>query len=82
MHADVLKVGHHGWAYSSSAAFIAAIHPRYGIIFVGHDNMFGHPVPSTLERLLRFGARILRTDENGAATVVTDGRSVSTSAML
>lgn len=49
LRADVLKVGHHGSAYSSSRAFIAAVHPRYAIISVGRHNMFGHPAPSTVE---------------------------------
>lgn len=73
LHADVLKVGHHGSAYSSSPDFIAAVCPRYAIISVGRHNMFGHPAPSTIERLGRTGATIYRTDENGAATVTTDG---------
>jgi competence protein ComEC len=82
LRADVLKVGHHGSAYSSSQAFIAAVHPKYAVISVGRHNMFGHPAPSTLETLRRFGVRILRTDKNGAATVVTDGHSVGISTML
>lgn len=49
LRADVLKVGHHGSAYSSSRAFIAAVHPRYAIISVGRHNMFGHRAPSTVE---------------------------------
>lgn len=82
LHADVLKVGHHGSSYSSSAAFIAAVHPRYAIIFVGRHNMFGHPAPSTVETLQHFGARVYRTDENGASTVVTDGLTLSVATML
>jgi competence protein ComEC len=73
LHADVLKVGHHGSAYSSTPAFIAAVHPLYAIISVGRHNLFGHPAPSTLERLQRFGARVYRTDQNGAVTITTDG---------
>jgi competence protein ComEC len=68
LDADVLKVGHHGSAYSSSPAFIAAVHPRYAIISVGRHNMFGHPAPSTVETLGRFGARIYRTDEDGGVS--------------
>ncbi len=82
LHADVLKVGHHGSAYSSTRAFIAAVHPAYAIISVGRHNMFGHPAPQTIETLQRFGARIYRTDENGAVTVTTDGRSMSACASL
>ncbi|MGA8840771.1 MAG: hypothetical protein WBG27_10430 [Candidatus Aquilonibacter sp.] len=68
LHADILKVGHHGSAYGSSPAFIAAVRPRYAIISVGRHNMFGHPAPSTVSALQRFGAVIYRTDENGSVT--------------
>ncbi len=82
LHADVLKVGHHGSAYSSSPAFIAAAHPRYAIVSVGRHNMFGHPAPSTIETLLRFGAHTYRTDENAAVTVTTDGTRTTVRPML
>jgi len=70
----VLKVGHHGSAYSSTPAFIAAVHPRYAIISVGRHNLFGHPASQTLETLHNIGARIYRTDEDGAITISTDGQ--------
>jgi competence protein ComEC len=73
LRADVLKVGHHGSAYSSSANFIAAVHPCYAIISVGRHNLFGHPAPSTINTLRRIGSRIYRTDENGGTSIVTDG---------
>jgi competence protein ComEC len=82
LHAGVLKVGHHGSAYSSSPAFIAAVHPRYAIISVGRHNMFGHPAPSTTETLQRFGAHVYRTDENGAVSVTTDGWTERIAGML
>lgn len=82
LHADVLKVGHHGSAYSSSPAFIAAVHPKYAIISVGRHNMFGHPAPSTIETLHGFGARVYRTDRNAAASVASDGTSIAITTML
>jgi competence protein ComEC len=82
LRADVLKVGHHGSAYGSSPSFIAAVSPLYAIISVGRHNLFGHPAPSTLQTLQRFGARVYRTDEDGAVTIVTDGRSEGISSML
>jgi competence protein ComEC len=82
LHADVLKAGHHGSAYSSSTAFIDAVHPAYAIISVGRHNMFGHPAPSTIDTLQRFGARVYRTDQNGAVSVVTDGRGERVTGML
>jgi competence protein ComEC len=77
LHADVLKVGHHGSRYSSSPAFIAAVHPKYAIISVGRHNMFGHPAPSTIETLRRFGARVYRTDKGGAISITSDGSTRS-----
>ncbi|MFY9720165.1 MAG: ComEC/Rec2 family competence protein, partial [Candidatus Cybelea sp.] len=82
LRADVLKVGHHGSAYGSSSQFVAAVAPRYAIVSVGRHNLFGHPASSTLATLRRCGARIYRTDENGAVTVVTDGTHTAVLPML
>ncbi len=82
LHADVLKVGHHGSAYGTSPQFLAAVSPRYAIISVGRHNLFGHPALATLDTLRRFGVEVYRTDEDGAVTVLTDGRSVEISNVL
>jgi competence protein ComEC len=82
LHADVLKVGHHGSAYGTTDAFLAAVRPRYAIISVGRHNLFGHPAPSTVERLERFGAHIYRTDHNGAIIVSTDGKDAIVTPLL
>jgi competence protein ComEC len=80
--ADVLKVGHHGSAYGSSPGFVAAVHPRYAIVSVGRHNVFGHPAPATMATLQRAGATVYRTDEDGAVTIVSDGRSERLSSMM
>lgn len=82
LRATILKVGHHGSAYGSTPAFIAAVHPAYAIVSVGRHNMFGHPAPSTIQTLQRFGARVYRTDQNGAVTVVTNGTAVRVQAFV
>ncbi len=82
LHADVLKVGHHGSAYSSMPEFIAAVHPKYAVISVGRHNLFGHPAPSTIANLRRYGAAIYRTDEAGAITITTHGTSEEVRSML
>ncbi len=69
LHAQILKVGHHGSAYSSIAAFIEAVHPRTAIVSIGRHNLFGHPAPSTLETLRHAGASIVRTDQCGAVAI-------------
>jgi len=73
LRADVLKVGHHGSKNSTTAEFLAAVHPRVAVISAGEENPYGHPSPELLERLQRNGLRILRTDRDGAIHVLTDG---------
>ncbi len=62
----ILQVGHHGSATSSSESFIRAAAPEWAVVSVGRDNRYGHPDPGTLDRLRALGARIHRTDEEGA----------------
>jgi len=74
--ADVLKAGHHGAANASSEAFLARVHPRYAAISCGRHNHFGHPAPATLARLAAHAIRTFRTDQNGAVTFVSDGKTI------
>jgi competence protein ComEC len=69
LRADVLKVGHHGSAYSSASAFVAAVHPRYAVISAGRHNLFGHPAATTLAALRDANATAFRTDVCGAIIV-------------
>ncbi len=72
--ADVLKVGHHGSAYSSSLRFLKTVSPALSVISVGRINEYGHPTPEALLRLTLAGTRILRTDEAPAVQITLDGR--------
>ncbi len=81
LRSTVLKVGHHGSAYGSSPAFIAAVSPEVAAISVGRNNLFGHPAFSTLETLATQGAHVYRTDRNGAIRVKSDGIRTSVAAM-
>ncbi len=76
LHADVLKVGHHGSRTSSTQAFLDAVSPSIALISVGYENSFGHPHPDVLARLSARHAAILRTDLSGLVTARTDGHSV------
>jgi len=71
--ADVLKVPHHGSRTSTSAAFLARVSPRLGLIGVGRRNRFGHPAPEVMERLLAAGVRTFRTDRDGEVALVFSG---------
>jgi beta-lactamase superfamily II metal-dependent hydrolase len=75
--ATVLKVAHHGSRHSSASEFLAAVRPTVAVISVGGRNAYGHPARETLQRLAAVGARVLRTDRDGAVVMETDGRALS-----
>jgi competence protein ComEC len=77
--AAVLKVPHHGSRSSSTEPFVRSLVPRIALISAGYKNRFGHPDPGVVTRYLRAGARVLKTSEDGAVTVSTDGRRLWTS---
>jgi competence protein ComEC len=75
--AEVLKVPHHGSRTSSNEEFLAAAAPAFAVISVGFENSYGHPNREVLERLAERHAMILRTDEDGLVTILSDGRRMA-----
>jgi competence protein ComEC len=73
LHADVLKVGHHGSATSSSDAFLRAVRPRLALVSVGAGNSYHLPSPDIMRALGGSGAQVLRTDRLGTIVARTDG---------
>jgi len=71
----VLKVGHHGSASATSAAFLDVVMPDIAVISVGAGNDYGLPSQETIDRLENaVGAKnIYRTDERGTIEFTTDG---------
>jgi competence protein ComEC len=77
LRADLLKVGHHGSRWATTADFLAAVRPRIALISVGRHNSFGHPSPETLARLNAAGVTVYRTDRCGAITLRVDPEYVT-----
>jgi len=77
--ASLLKVGHHGSANATTPELIASAKPAFAVISVGSGNSFGLPRLETLARLQEAGARVYRTDVDGAVTFYLDGHSVTAS---
>lgn len=74
LRADVLKVGHHGSRSSTTAEFLAQVQPTLALISVGAGNRYGHPSPMVLNALVDAGVTVVRTDEEGAVVLASDGR--------
>jgi competence protein ComEC len=66
LRCDILKVGHHGSATSSTPALLSYSKPKIACISVGRFNRFGHPDPLILRRLNAIGATVYRTDRQQA----------------
>jgi competence protein ComEC len=81
-HADLLKVGHHGSATSTTPEILQAVKPTVAVISVGYRNSYGLPKADVLERLQNAGVHVYRTDLNGAVTFYLDGHSVTPSLPL
>lgn len=76
LYADVLVAPHQGSRTSSSAEFVERVLPQIVIFPVGYRNRFGHPHKEVVERYRATGAKIYRTDRDGAITLVlaSEGR--------
>jgi competence protein ComEC len=73
---DVLKIGHHGSASATSAAWLDELRPEEAVISVGARNRYGHPAPGVLERLASRAVHVYRTDRLGTITLASDGQRV------
>lgn len=72
----VLKVPRHGSLSSSTEEFITAVKPQLAIFSVGRRNAFGLPREDIVARYAKLGSQILRTDQDGAIIVETDGTRI------
>lgn len=81
LKSDLLKVGHHGSATSTSVPFLDQVSPRYAVISCGWKNRMGHPAPDVVERMRSRGISIFRTDCDGAVIATSDGESLTVKGM-
>lgn len=77
LRSDVLKVGHHGSASSTSYYWLRQVDPDYAVICVGKDNSYGHPTEAVLSRLRDADVTTFRTDLQGDIICTSDGTTVS-----
>jgi competence protein ComEC len=75
--ADVLKVAHHGSSTSSTPAFLESVAPGVAVVSVGRRNSHGLPDSTTVRTIREMGARLLRTDRDGAVLAAFRGSAIS-----
>ena len=76
---DVLKAAHHGSEHSGTEEFLRLTRPACAVISAGIDNRYGHPHASTLQRLHDAGCTVYSTQDNGAVTIQSDGKTMKVS---
>jgi competence protein ComEC len=76
LRSPVLKVPRHGSSGSSTQEFVTAVRPSLAVFSVGSRNPFGFPRDDVVARYRQIGAGILRTDEDGAIILETDGSTI------
>lgn len=76
LQADVLKIGHHGSSTSTSDSFLSKVNPKYAVISVGKNNIYGHPNKDILLKLKNSNINILRTDKLNNITFISDGVNI------
>jgi competence protein ComEC len=72
----VVKVPRHGSLGSSTEEFIKAVKPKLAVFSAGLRNAAGLPREEVVARYTAAGAAILRTDQDGAITIETDGKTI------
>jgi competence protein ComEC len=77
LRADVLKVGHHGSAGSTSQAFLDAVSPELAVISAACASRMSLPSATVLSRLERSVPRVLWTGRDGAAVIGLRGAAGS-----
>jgi competence protein ComEC len=65
---DIYKVAHHGSRFQD-LDLLRELAPRIAVLSVGSTNTYGHPAPSTISALTQLGAKVLRTDIDGAVAI-------------
>lgn len=74
---DIVVAPHHGSRTSSQQDFVDAVGARYAVFTSGYRNRYHHPAAQIVARYQQSGARIFRSDSDGAVRFVMDGDGIS-----
>ncbi len=75
LSAQVLELGNHGAANSTSPELLDAVRPAIAVVSAGPDNPFGDPSPDVIARALGYvpRANLFQTPLQGTVHLATDG---------
>nr|WP_279382560.1 ComEC/Rec2 family competence protein [Acanthopleuribacter pedis] len=65
----VLVLGHHGSRSATGTPLLRRFQPDLAVVSCGRNNAFGHPHPTVVARLGRFGVKTWVTAERGTVTL-------------
>lgn len=74
---DVLCLGHHGSASSTSWDLLEASTPSWAVVSCGKGNSYGHPTAETMGKLSDMDIPVFRTDDQGTVIAVSDRSTIS-----
>lgn len=67
---NVLKLSHHGSSTGSSDAFLDTVQPQVGLISSGAYQIYHHPSPTTIQKLLKRYIEYFDTKEEGDISIL------------
>jgi beta-lactamase superfamily II metal-dependent hydrolase len=71
----ILKLPHHGSRNGTDTRWLNVVSPELAVASLGRDNEYGHPHSETISLLRRDEIPLLRTDQRGTISIVSDGRT-------
>ncbi|QEH34207.1 ComEC family competence protein [Aquisphaera giovannonii] len=71
----VLKLAHHGSRNGTDQEWLDLIRPEIAVASVGEGNSYGHPHAEAVSLLRRNGIPLLRTDQRGTISIISNGET-------
>jgi beta-lactamase superfamily II metal-dependent hydrolase len=72
---SILKLAHHGSRNGTDAKWLELVRPDLAVASLAQGNSYGHPHSETVALLRTYQIPLLRTDQRGTITLVSDGET-------
>ncbi|MBN6886985.1 competence protein ComEC [Cytobacillus horneckiae] len=81
LNAEILHLGHHGSATSTSEDFLNHVNPEVAIYSAGKDNSYGHPDKEVISAVKNRDISLYGTDVDGTIIIHTNGNTFEVETM-